>query len=59
MDAEYIITVSASIAVKYSKVEANREGKYEIAKGTFKEIIKPFDVIKSLEELFKCSFCYF
>ena len=53
MDAEYIIVLSGAVGVKYAKVETEREGKYVIAEGTYKGIIQPFDVIKSLEDLFK------
>ncbi|QYS87037.1 hypothetical protein JJC03_03445 [Flavobacterium oreochromis] len=52
MDAEYIIVLSGAIGAKYAKVETEREGKYVIAEGTYKGIIPPFDVIKSLEDLF-------
>jgi outer membrane protein OmpA-like peptidoglycan-associated protein len=59
LDAKYIIYISASLAMKIvkdkSKVEESREGKYEIAKGDFKGVIPPFDVIKELEELFGIS----
>ncbi|MBE8725691.1 hypothetical protein [Flavobacterium hungaricum] len=56
MDAEYIVKISASLAMKIAKdkksIEENREGDYKIAEGKIKEVIPPFDVIKELEELF-------
>ena len=38
-----------------SKVEESRDGKYEIAKGNFIGVIKPFDVIEQLEKQFGMS----
>ena len=59
LHAEYVIQISASLAVKIAKdknkVEESRGGKYTIAEGNYKNIIPPFDVIEELEKLFKMS----
>lgn len=59
LDAQYVVTISVGLAIKIAKnkhkVEESRNGKYEIAKGDFKNVIPPFDVIKELESLFGMS----
>ncbi|UOX35495.1 OmpA family protein [Flavobacterium sediminilitoris] len=59
LNAKYIVYVSASLALKIAKdkhkVDASREGKYEIASGEYPNVIPPFDVIKELEQLFKMT----
>lgn len=59
LDAKYVIVISASLAMKIAKdkqkAEDSRGGKYEIAKGDFKGVIKPFDVIEELEKQFGMS----
>ncbi|PAM92656.1 hypothetical protein B4N84_21210 [Flavobacterium sp. IR1] len=56
LNAEYVVKVSASLAVKIAvdknSVEETRDGEYVIAEGDFKNVIPPFDVIAELEELF-------
>jgi len=54
VDAEYVVVASAGLSIKKgvvkdTKVEHKKE--YKIAEGKYNEIVKPFDVIKSLEEL--------
>ncbi|MFC3158876.1 hypothetical protein ACFOEQ_10420 [Chryseobacterium arachidis] len=53
LDAQYLVTISVGLAIKIAKnkhkVEESRNGKYEIAKGEYKNVIPPFDVIKELE----------
>lgn len=56
LDAQYLVTISVGLAIKIAKnkhkVEESRNGKYEIAKGEYKNVIPPFDVIKELESYF-------
>ncbi|WP_409415793.1 OmpA family protein [Flavobacterium sp. PS2] len=59
MNAEYVVKISASLAMKIAKdkeaVEETRGGDYTIAKGNYENVIPPFDVISELEELFGIS----
>jgi outer membrane protein OmpA-like peptidoglycan-associated protein len=59
LNAEYVVKISASLAVKIAKdkhaAEETREGKYTVAEGNFKNVIPPFDVIEELEKLFGMS----
>ncbi|WP_130736586.1 OmpA family protein [Flavobacterium sp. J27] len=56
LNAEYVVYISASLALKIKKsnheTQINREGKHKFLEGNFKNIIPPFDVIKELETLF-------
>ncbi|WP_316833831.1 OmpA family protein [Pedobacter nutrimenti] len=53
MDADYVITASAGLAIKkgipQNEIVKDQEGKWEIAKGKFDGIVPKFDVIESLE----------
>jgi hypothetical protein len=59
LSAEYLVEISANLAIEIvkdkNKVKESRGGKHEIAKGTFKNVIPPFDVIEELEKLFGMS----
>lgn len=59
LDAQYVVTISVGLAIKIAKnkhkVQESRNGKYEIAKGDYKNVIPPFDVIKELESYFGIS----
>jgi outer membrane protein OmpA-like peptidoglycan-associated protein len=59
LNAEYVVKVSATLAMKIAKdkkaVEETRGGDYEIAKGSIPNVIPPFDVIAELEQLFDMS----
>lgn len=59
LHAEYVVQVSANLAIKIAKdkhkVEESRGGKHTFAEGKFKDVIPPFDVIEELEKLFNIS----
>ncbi|CAM3770477.1 hypothetical protein FLBR109950_00375 [Flavobacterium branchiophilum] len=56
LNAEYLVEISANLAIEIVKdkhnVKESRGGKHEIAKGEYKNIIPPFDVIENLAKLF-------
>lgn len=59
LNAKYTVSVSIGLAMKIakdkSKVTENEDGKWDIAKGDFKNVIPPFDVVKELEKYFGIS----
>jgi hypothetical protein len=59
LDITYIVTVSASLAIKIAKegyeLDEEKDGKHTFAEGNFIGFIPAFDVIKELEELFDIS----
>ncbi|MGO3183417.1 MAG: OmpA family protein [Aequorivita sp.] len=59
LNAEYIVYISVGLALKIAKdknkINTERDKKWIIAEGEYKNVISPFDVIEELEELFDMS----
>ena len=53
LNAEYTVIASAGLSTKKiaTGLEVDKNKEYKIAEGKYENIVKPFDVIKSLEEL--------
>lgn len=59
LNAEYIVYISVGLALKIAKdkhkINTERDKKWIIAEGDYKNVIRPFDVIEELEKLFNMS----